>query len=82
MLANNYLGLKGHKCFSQVEDIFQSKESLSPAEICKLMIANRNSPSQAIKSAITALQMDGDRRGVEKIGLLLGNNATPTPIFK
>jgi hypothetical protein len=59
-LANSYLGLKDHKFFSQVEDIFQSGASLSPAEIKELMIANRNSPSQAIKSVITALQMDGD----------------------
>jgi hypothetical protein len=39
--------------------------SLSSVEISKLMIVNRNSPSQAIKSVITVLQMDGDRRGRE-----------------
>jgi len=36
---------------------------LSPAEIGELMIANRNSPSRALKSVITALQTDGDGRG-------------------
>jgi hypothetical protein len=41
-LAYNYLGLKDHKLFSQVEDIFQSGASLSSAEIRELMIANRN----------------------------------------
>jgi len=68
MLANGFLELKDHIFFSRVEDIFQSGTSLSLAEISKLMIANRNSPSKAIKSVITALQTDGDRRGVGKIG--------------
>jgi predicted AAA+ superfamily ATPase len=74
-LANSYLGLKDHKLFSQVEEIFHSGASLSPAEIGELMIANRNSPSRAIKSVITALQTDGDGRGVGKIGARLANNA-------
>ncbi|KAE7999319.1 hypothetical protein FH972_003763 [Carpinus fangiana] len=73
-LANSYLGLKDHKLFSQVEEIFQSGSSLSPAEIGELMITNRNSPSRAIKSVITALQTDGDGRGVGKIGPRLGNS--------
>jgi hypothetical protein len=82
-LANNYLGLNDHKLFSQVKDIFQSKASLSSAKISELMIANRNSLSWAIKSVITALQTDGDRRGIAKIGSRLGNNATPnTHLFK
>ncbi|XP_018814828.2 AAA-ATPase At2g46620-like [Juglans regia] len=67
-LANSYLGLKDHKLFPQVEEIFQSGASLSPAEIGELMIANRTSPSRAIKSVITALQTDGDGRGVGNVG--------------
>jgi hypothetical protein len=67
-LANRHLGLKDHKIFSQVEDIFQTTVSLSSTEISELMIANRNSPSRAIKSVISALQKDSDRRGVGKIG--------------
>jgi hypothetical protein len=59
-----------------VDDIFQSGVSLSPAEISELMIANWNLLSWAIKSVITALQMNGDRRDVWKIGLQLGNNDT------
>ncbi|KAG2290542.1 hypothetical protein Bca52824_050146 [Brassica carinata] len=62
-LANNYLGLKEHKLFPQVEGIFQSGASLSPAEIGELMIANRSSPTRALKHVISALQTDGDRRG-------------------
>lgn len=58
-LANSYLGLKEHKLFPQVEEIFHNGSSLSAAEISELMIANRNSPSRAIKSVITALQTDG-----------------------
>jgi chaperone BCS1 len=81
ILANSYLGLKDHKFFSQVNDIFQSGGSLSSVEINELMIANRNSSSQAIKLVITALQIDGDRRSVGKIRSWLGNNAPQTPIF-
>jgi len=62
-LANSYLGVKDHKLFPQVQEIFQNGASLSPAEIGELMIANRNSPSRAIRSVITALQTDGDGRG-------------------
>jgi chaperone BCS1 len=61
-LASSYLGVKDHKLFSQVEEIFQTGSSLSPAEIGELMIANRNSPSRALKSVINALQTDGDAR--------------------
>jgi hypothetical protein len=64
-----------------VNDIFKSGASLSSAEISELMIANRNSLSWAIKLVITALQMDGDRRGVGKIGSRLRNNATPNTHF-
>ncbi|CAN0889493.1 AAA-ATPase At2g46620 [Linum grandiflorum] len=68
-LASSYLGLKDHKLFPQVEEIFQSGASLSPAEIGELMIANRNSPSRALKLVITALQTEGDRRGSLNIGI-------------
>ena len=71
-LANSYLGLKDHKLFPQVEEIFQSGATLSSAEIGELMIANRISPSRAIKSVITALQqtdgVDAGRGGTGKIG--------------
>lgn len=62
-LASSYLGLKEHKLFPQVEEMFQKGASLSAAEIGELMIANRNSPSRAIKSVIGALRTDGDGRG-------------------
>ncbi|CAN1157088.1 AAA-ATPase At2g46620 [Linum perenne] len=68
-LASSYLGLKDHKLFPQVEEIFQSGASLSPAEIGELMIANRSSPSRALKLVITALQTEGDRRGSLNIGI-------------
>ncbi|KAF3439818.1 hypothetical protein FNV43_RR18096 [Rhamnella rubrinervis] len=75
-LANSYLGLKEHKLFPQVEEIFLNGSSLSPAEISELMIANRNSPSRAIKSVITALQTDGDGRGAGKMGRRLFQNGS------
>lgn len=71
-LATSYLGVKEHKLFSQVEEIFLNGASLSPAEIGELMIANRNSPSRAIKSVITALQTDGDGRGIGMFGRRVG----------
>lgn len=73
-LASNYLGVKEHKLFPQVQTIFQNGASLSPAEIGELMIANRNSPSRAIKSVINALQMDGDGRGSGLIGRQIGDD--------
>jgi chaperone BCS1 len=82
-LVNSYLELKNHKPFSQVKDTFQSRASLSLAEINELMIANQNSSSQAIKSVIMALQTDDDWRGVRKIESQLGNNASAnTHLFK
>ncbi|KAK4403694.1 AAA-ATPase [Sesamum angolense] len=57
-LASSHLGLKDHKLFPQVEEIFQTGATLSPAEICEIMISNRGSPSRALKTVITALQTD------------------------
>lgn len=75
-LASSYLGVKDHKLFPQVEEIFQTGASMSPAEIGELMIANRNSPSRALKSVITALQTEGDGRGSLNIGRRLLNAAS------
>ncbi|XP_061372886.1 AAA-ATPase At2g46620-like [Gastrolobium bilobum] len=78
-LASSYLGVKDHKLFPQVQEIFQNGASLSPAEIGELMIANRNSPSRAIKSVITALQTDGDGRGCGMIGRRTGDDVLDEP---
>ncbi|KAK1408805.1 hypothetical protein QVD17_40865 [Tagetes erecta] len=56
-LASNCLGLKDHKLFPQVEEIFQTGATMSPAEMSELMISNRGSPNRALKSVITALQI-------------------------
>ncbi|GAB2245179.1 hypothetical protein Droror1_Dr00000672 [Drosera rotundifolia] len=58
-LAVSYLGVKDHKLFHQVEEIFQTGATLSPAEIGELMLLNRNSPSRALRSVIVALQGSG-----------------------
>lgn len=55
-LASNYLGVREHKLFSQVEELFSCGATMSPAEIGELMMVNRNSPGRAIKSVINALQ--------------------------
>lgn len=73
-LASSYLGVKDHKLFPQVQEIFENGASLSPAEIGELMIANRTSPSRAIKLVISALQTDGDGRGSGTIGRRLGES--------
>ncbi|KAL0464954.1 UNVERIFIED_CONTAM: AAA-ATPase [Sesamum latifolium] len=62
-LASNYLGIKEHKLFPQVEEIFQSGATMSPAEISELMLVNRSSPSRALKSVISALQLSGRNAG-------------------
>ncbi|MBA0741400.1 hypothetical protein Gogos_014559, partial [Gossypium gossypioides] len=79
-LANSYLGLKDHKLFPQVEEIFQNGASLSPAEIGELMIANRNSPSRALKTVINALQTDGDGRGALNLGRGWCENGSRKPV--
>ncbi|XP_057498104.1 AAA-ATPase At2g46620-like [Actinidia eriantha] len=66
-MANSYLGLKDHKLFPQVEEVFQSGATLSAAEIGEIMISNRGSPSRALKSVITALQANGDARAASKV---------------
>lgn len=67
-LASSYLGLKDHKLFPQVEEIFQSGATISPAEISEIMMVNRGSPSRALRSVITALQINGDARAAAKVG--------------
>ncbi|KAF7830756.1 AAA-ATPase [Senna tora] len=59
ILASSYLGVKDHKLFPQVEEVFQTGARLTPAEIGEIMISNRNSPSRALKTVITALQSNG-----------------------
>jgi SpoVK/Ycf46/Vps4 family AAA+-type ATPase len=56
-LASNYLGLKDHKLYPQVEEGFHAAGArLSPAELGEIMLANRASPSRALRSVITKLQ--------------------------
>ncbi|KAK1431614.1 hypothetical protein QVD17_08096 [Tagetes erecta] len=63
-LANSHLGLKEHKLFPQVEEVFQTGASLSPAEIGEIMIFNRGSPTRAIKNVISALKSNTDTKVV------------------
>ncbi|EPS71797.1 hypothetical protein M569_02959, partial [Genlisea aurea] len=57
-LAISHLGLKDHKLFPRLEGMFQKGTTLSQAELCEIMISNRTSPSRALKTVITALQME------------------------
>ncbi|PWA58541.1 AAA+ ATPase domain-containing protein [Artemisia annua] len=68
-LANSHLGIKEHKLFPQVEEIFQSGASLSPAEIGEIMITNRGSPTRALKTVINALQTNSETRTSGKTGV-------------
>ncbi|KAD4584213.1 hypothetical protein R6Q59_036945 [Mikania micrantha] len=63
-LANSHLGLKEHKLFPQVEEIFQTGASLTPAEIGEIMIFNRGSPTRALKNVISALKSNTDSKVV------------------
>jgi mitochondrial chaperone BCS1 len=55
-LASSYLGVYEHKLFQHVEQGFQSGAQISHAEVSEIMIANRRSPTRAIKTVINALQ--------------------------
>lgn len=55
-LASGYLGLKDHKMYPKVEEVFKGGAMMSPAEVGELMMANRGSPTRALKSLIGALQ--------------------------
>lgn len=76
-LANSYLGVKDHKLFPHVEEIFETGATMSPAEMAELMVMNRSSPSRALKSVITALQISGDARASGKAGLRLSESKSP-----
>ncbi|CAM0870927.1 unnamed protein product [Alopecurus aequalis] len=54
-LASSYLGLKDHKLYPQVEEGFHAAR-LSVAELGEIMLANRASPSRALRTVITKLQ--------------------------
>lgn len=77
-LANNYLGVKEHKLFPQVEEIFQSGATMSAAEISELMLVNRSSPSRALKSVISALQSNG-KGGGGKVATRLSDSSASSP---
>jgi mitochondrial chaperone BCS1 len=55
-LASNYLGLRDHKLYPQVEEGFHAGARLSPAELCEIMLSNRGSPSRALRTVINVLQ--------------------------
>ncbi|CAN6302583.1 unnamed protein product [Urochloa humidicola] len=55
-LASNYLGLRDHKLYQQVEEGFHAGARLSAAELGEIMLANRTSPSRALRSVISKLQ--------------------------
>ncbi|XP_057805851.1 AAA-ATPase At2g46620 [Salvia miltiorrhiza] len=76
-LANNYLGVKEHKLFPQVEEIFQSGATMSAAEISELMLVNRSSPSRALKSVISALQSNS--KGSGKVATRLSDSSASSP---
>lgn len=61
-LANNYLGVKEHKLFPHVEEAFQAGVYMTPAEVGEILLVNKNSPSRALKTLMSALQ-SGSRRG-------------------
>ncbi|XP_071732592.1 AAA-ATPase At2g46620-like [Rutidosis leptorrhynchoides] len=69
-LASSHLGIKEHKLFPQVEEIFQTGASLSPAEIGEIMMSNRGSPTRALKTVINALQTSNEGKTSGKSGAL------------
>ncbi|CAI9086958.1 OLC1v1020902C1 [Oldenlandia corymbosa var. corymbosa] len=74
-MASTHLGLKDHKLFPQVEEMFQTGATLSPAEIGEIMISNRGSPSRALKSVLSALQNNAEAKVGSKIARRLSHNS-------
>ena len=68
ILASSYLGLKEHKLFPQVEEVFQTGARLSPAEVGEIMISNRNSPTRALKTVISVLQVHSEGQRLSQSG--------------
>ncbi|KAF7051752.1 hypothetical protein CFC21_059959 [Triticum aestivum] len=64
-LAGSYLGLTDHKLFPQVEEGFNAagERRPSPAELGEIMLANRASPSRALRTVITRLQLQRASEG-------------------
>lgn len=75
-LANSHLGLKDHKLFPQVEEILQTGAALSPAEIGEIMISNRSSPTRALKTVISALQINTESRAATRHARRLSENGS------
>lgn len=69
-MASSYLGLKDHKLYPTVEEIFQNGASMSQAEIGEIMIANKGSPNRALKTLITALNQSSVAK---RVSGLFGN---------
>ncbi|KAL2921765.1 hypothetical protein RDABS01_013256 [Bienertia sinuspersici] len=76
-LALSHLGVKEHRLFSQVEDLFlQNGSKLSPAEISEVMISNRMSATKAVKLIIRAMQSEVDGKQlnyVEQVDVTSGD---------
>ncbi|KAJ8632374.1 hypothetical protein MRB53_025710 [Persea americana] len=75
-LAGSYLGVKDHRLFPHVEEVFRGGASLSPAEIGEILIENRSSPSRALKSVISALQSHGGGSASVKIGRVMSESGS------
>lgn len=67
-LASTHLGVRDHKLFPQVEEVFQGGACLTPAEIGEIMISNRTSPTRALKSVITAARQSNNHSPGGKVG--------------
>ncbi|KAI4378202.1 hypothetical protein MLD38_015716 [Melastoma candidum] len=75
-LAGTYLGVKEHKLFPQVEEAIQAGPGLSPAHVGELMLANKGSPSRALKAVIGAVQQaQAEARAKEEGGKLMGSGS-------
>ncbi|KAM7273529.1 hypothetical protein ACFE04_028193 [Oxalis oulophora] len=60
-VAVSCLGVKEHKLFTQVEEIFQhGSVQISPSEVADIMISNRSSNTRALRCVISAMQLEID----------------------
>uniref|UniRef100_A0A1D1XGL4 Putative mitochondrial chaperone bcs1 n=1 Tax=Anthurium amnicola TaxID=1678845 RepID=A0A1D1XGL4_9ARAE len=60
-MATSYLGVKDHKLYPQLEEVFQGGARLSHAAVGEIMISHRGSPGRALRTVIGALRQQRRR---------------------
>ncbi|KAI5073869.1 hypothetical protein GOP47_0011882 [Adiantum capillus-veneris] len=69
-LAANYLGVKSHALYWELEEAMRPGVKITPASIAEILISKRKSPNEAIKQVLSAVR-GGDRLDADDEGKLM-----------